>query len=152
MRKKILFFLISIAALSCNKTTETDDFSIFIPSDLKETTEILENTELQFANDNLYLAVEKMEDNMPLDTFCKENIYSLFDFINNIDSESLKTKYGTGKIINFNEGIYSDKYEWMVKVLPKNNLYYILWVWTPETEFENNSSKMKKIIKSFKLK
>lgn len=152
MLNKIMFFVVLAFVLSCNTKVETKDFSIYIPKQLTVTEQIMENAELQYANDNLFVAVEKDDKNLELDSFCTENIYSLFDFINKIDTTSIESKYGIGKQIEINEGLLNDKYNWKIKVLPKDKYYFVLWVWTAENDFKNNKSTMNKIIRSFKLK
>lgn len=152
MSKKILFFIVIAFVFACNTTVENKDFSIYIPKQLKVTDQIIDSAELQYTDNKLFVAVEKSDKKIGADSFCSENIYSLFDFINKIDTTTIISKYGAGKEIEINEGVMNDKYNWKIKVLPKDNYYFVLWVWTSANDYKNNKSVMEKIVKSFKLK
>ena len=155
--KKI--FIITVFGLlvlfSCQKANyQTDTFEIFLPSELKSTTEIMDTALIQYysPSQKYYLAVEKQSASVDIDSFCNENILSLFDYIDSLKVKDIKSKYGNGKLFRFKDNALSDSYYWYVKVLPDSNNYYVLWLWSDADKFKNNRNKMIEIVNSFKLK
>ena len=155
--KKILIIpaVLILILISCQKGNyQTDKFEIFLPSEMKPTTEIMDTAIIQYysPSQKYYLAVEKEPATVDIDNFCNEDVISLFDYPDSIKIKNVKNKYGDGRLCRFKDDAISDSYYWYVKVLPDSNNYYILWLWSDADKYKNNRNKMLEIVNSFKLK
>ena len=158
MNKAILFITIFTSfTVSCSKNNfETDDFSIYIPKDMQSTKEIIDTAELQYYNlkENFYVAVEKFDikEFVQIDSLCENNIYSLFNQIEELDTSFSVKKSLKSKNIEIKEAGLNNTFNWKIKVIETENNYFIIWTWSTNNNFSTNKNKMQQIINSFKLK
>ncbi len=143
-----------VLIFSCNEDNiHTKEFSIYIPEYLKPSKELLDTAEIQFESTkkSLYIAVEKQKDTFARDEdFYKKNIYSLYDFIDKLDTSTIEINGRKAKKIFIKEEA-DQVYDWQIRVLKKDDYFYIIWIWTPNDKYDRNKKDIEKIISSFKF-